>query len=43
MNGKKGVCVRERVTVAWLPWEASLHTFVQTARLTASDPVVTNT
>lgn len=39
------VCVHESVTVALPPplrREASLHTFAQTVRLTAGDPVVAN-
>lgn len=44
MNGKRGVRAHESVTVPSQrrDSEASLHTFVQTVRPTARDPVVTN-
>ncbi len=42
MNGKRDVCVHESVRALSLLREASLHTFAQTVRLAASDPVVTN-
>lgn len=42
MNGKRGVRAHESVTVPSQRREASSHTFVQTVRPTARDPVVTN-
>lgn len=42
MNGKKVVCVHVSVTAPLQRREASLHTFEQTLRPTAWDPVVTN-